>query len=258
MWPFQKLVGKGTQLFLWLSLFPLMSLLRLSWQDIGFNGKNPFYRQLRQGMITGLLILGPIIALLYALDIRDLKTDKIWTFVSLLKTLSGAFVTALLISLIEEPIFRGLLLTAIYKRMGLCIALLVSAVYYAGLHFLKTGLHIAYADLNVVSVSALLADALSNPFQWIHLQAFIALFMVGIFLGLVRLRMNLGLGFCIGCHAGWVFLIKMTKSMSDVNVNSDYFFLVSPYDGVIGPLVSIWLIAAVLFMLFYRKTMGKV
>ncbi len=249
----ERIVNKGTQLFLVLSIFPLMSLLKLHCEDIGFTGKSVFLRQLGQGIVVGIAVLAPVILLLNYLHIRELDHSKIWTATTLLMTLAGSLAAALIISLIEEPLFRGLLLTAMYRRLGLVAGIIISSCYYAGLHFLKTDLDVPYADLQWFSAFELVFDAFGNLFKMQNLPSFPALFMVGVFLCVARLKAGLGLGFCIGCHTGWVFLIKLTKSMTMVNVNAGYFFLVSHYDGVIGPLVTLWLILAVAGYLWYAR-----
>lgn len=257
--PIERIVNKGTQLLLVLSIFPLMNLLNLQGGDIGLPGKAVFLRELWQGILIGIAILGPIILLLYYLDIREFNYHKIWTVKKIIGTLLVSLVTAAIISLLEEPVFRGILITAMQRKMGVVAGIMISAMYYAGLHFLKTDLDVPYVDLRWFSAFELVIDAFGNLFNSQNLPAFSALFMVGIFLGTARLHAGMSLGFCVGCHTGWVFLIKLTKSMSTVNVDAASFFLVSHYDGVIGPLVTGWLVLVVAGYYGYNKrtTVGK-
>ena len=241
-----KLISKGTQLFLVLSIFPLVKYLKFSWKAIGFLEKPLFYQELRQGFIVGIAVLLPVISLLYFLDVREFDVTKQWTVFLVIKTvLFSALIPAFLISFIEEPVFRGILLSAQAKHFVKFMAVMIAAICYAGLHFLKTDLEIAYEDITVFSGFELIADALSNAMSVKNFSAFWALLMVGIFLGVARLYQGLGLGFCIGCHSAWVFLIKVTKRSSSLDHNADYFYLVSPYDGVIGSLVSVWLLIVI-------------
>ena len=99
----------------------------------------------------------------------------------------------------------------------------------------------------------LIADAFNNLFDLANIPAFIALLCVGIFLGCVRNRLPQSIGLCIGIHAGWVFTIKMTSAFFDRNKQSDWLFLTSSYDYVIGPLVSFWLILMTLALLYYTS-----
>ncbi|MFZ2312129.1 MAG: CPBP family intramembrane glutamate endopeptidase, partial [Methylobacter sp.] len=83
-----------------------------------------------------------------------------------------------------------------------------------------------------------------------------ALLMVGIFLGVLRAQVKESLGLCIGCHTCWVWQIKMSKSLFNTDFNSEYLYLVSSYDGVVGPLVTVWLILAVGSYFVYKKVQG--
>ncbi len=250
----ERLVNKTTQVFLVLSIFPLRKVLQLSWRDIGFNGKNTFFAQLWQGAAVGLATLGPVILFLYVLDIRVLDVYKIWTVSAVLETIFVSLLAAFAISFLEEPVFRGVLLAGLERRLGLWISIVVSACYYGILHFLKTDLEVPYQELTWYSGFVLAFDAFGNLFNPVNFPAFLALVMVGIFLGVARLKAGLGLGFCVGCHAAWVLLIKITKSITNRNYESEYFYLVSLYDGVIGPLVTGWLLLVVLLYLFYSRS----
>lgn len=79
---------------------------------------------------------------------------------------------------------------------------------------------------------------------------------VGIFWGLVRIRASANLGLCIGCHAAWVWQIKVSKSLCSTDLNSEYGFLVGHYDGVIGWLVAGWLSCFLLAYWGYRRFCG--
>lgn len=250
----ERLVNKGAQVFLVLSIFPLRKILQLNWGDIGFNGKNIFFRQTGLGFTAGLVTLGPVILLLYVLDIRILDAARIWTLTSVLEVVSVSLLAALAISFLEEPVFRGVLLAGLERRLGLWMGIVISACYYGSLHFLKTDLEIPYQEMNGFSGFELAFDAIGNLFKPENFPAFLALVMVGIFLGVARLKAGMGLGFCIGCHTAWVLLIKITKSITNRNYESEYFYLVSHYDGVIGPMVTGWLMLVVVTYLFYSRS----
>ena len=242
----ERIVNKGTQIFLVLAIFPLRRILNLNWGDIGFTGKKTFYVQLMQGLAAGIATLGPVILMLYILDIRVLDAAMVWTMGGILKTVSISLLAAFAISLLEEPVFRGVLLVGLERRLGLVMGIIISACYYAGLHFLKTDLDIPYDELNWFSGFELALDAFGNLLKPDNISAFLALVMVGIFLCVARLKAGLGLGFCIGCHTAWVLLIRITKSTSDLNYYSENLYLISHYDGVIGPMVTAWLMLVVI------------
>jgi hypothetical protein len=62
-----------------------------------------------------------------------------------------------------------------------------------------------------------------------------------------------GLGLCIGCHASWVWLIKMNGSVFNANYGSEYIYLISSYNNVVGPLVTGWLGFAIICYFAYKK-----
>ncbi len=237
-----KLISRLSQLLLVLSIFPLRHYLNLSWTELGFTKKSLFIKQIGTGFIAGLITLLPVFLLLYNLGVNVFDDTKIWTVAKIVSKTSIALLLALLISLVEEPLFRGLLLTSLQKQLNLATAVLVSAIYYGSLHFLETSREIAYSQLTFSSGFYLFAEAIANWLNPAMLSAFIALVMVGLFLGVVRTQIPQSLGLCIGLHASWVWQIKLTKMFFNPNYFSEYFFLVSAYDGLVGPLIAGWLL----------------
>jgi hypothetical protein len=48
----------------------------------------------------------------------------------------------------------------------------------------------------------------------------------------------------------------MSKSLFNTDSSSEYLYLVSSYDGVIGPLVTAWLSLAIIGYFVYKKVQG--
>lgn len=251
--PFDKVISKATQLFLVLSIFPTMAIMGINKEQLGFAGRSLFLKQLLHGFCLGFVTLIPVFIVLYMLEINVLDETQIWTLRLVAKKMLIAISLALIISLIEEPIFRGILITGLNKKLPVMAAVLISSFYYAGLHFLDSSIEIPYQDVKLSSGFILLQDAFANLLNPNILSAFFALLMVGIFLGLLRTQIKSSLGLCIGCHTCWVWQIKMSKSLFNTDFNSEYVYLVSSYDGVIGPLVTVWLMLAVCGFWLYRK-----
>ncbi len=251
--PFRKVISKSTQLFLVLSIFPAMAYLKLSKEELGFAARPEFLKQLLKGFGLGFITLMPVFVALYVLKINVVDESHTWTAVLLAKQLVLSLLLALIISLIEEPIFRGILLTGLSKKLPVMAAILISSTYYAALHFLNSKTDIPVQELNLFSGFKLLGGAIANLFNPDILSAFFALLMVGIFLGILRTRVKAGLGLCIGCHTCWVWQIKMSKSLFNTDFTSEYLYLVSSYDGVIGPLVTGWLLFAIAGYFVYQR-----
>lgn len=256
--PVQKVINKTTQVLLILSIFPAMAWLKLTKTDLGFAGRAVFIKQLGQGFGLGFATLIPVFIVLTVLKINVLDETQTWTMAWFLEKSSIAVLLSLLVSLIEEPLFRGILLASLLKKMPLPAAVVVSSAYYASLHFIKSTRDIPVADLTLANTFSLLAEAFANLFNPDILTAFLALLMVGVFLGLLRTERQASLGLCIGCHTCWVWLIKMNKTLFNTDFTVDAAFLVSPYDGVIGPLVTGWLLLAVLGYWLWRRWVGRV
>jgi uncharacterized protein len=254
---FRKIIKKASQVFLVLSIFPAMRYLKLDKSDLGFAAKPIFFKQIGLGFGLGFITLMPVFLTLYLLGVDVVDQAQPWTFVWLSKKLAIELSLALLISCFEEPVFRGILLTGLRNKMSVGVAILISAFYYAILHFLDSKTQIPTPEINLFSGFKLLGEAFTHLLNPEILSAFWALFAVGIFLGLLRTQVKASLGLCIGCHACWVWQIKLSKTLFNTNPNSDYLFLVSSYDGVIGALVTAWLTLAIVAYFLYRQIIRR-
>jgi len=250
----RKLVSKGAQIFLLLSIFPIRHYLKLTWSDIGFAAKPVFFKQIAYGLVLGLITLLPVMLVLYALDISVIDQSKEWTAAKVGIKVSLALLLALLISFGEEPLFSGILLAGLRKKVMVGLAAFLTATYYAAFHFVKTKTHIPYEELSITSGFELIAEAFANVLNPDITSAFIALLVVGLFLVTIRTQFKNSIGICIGCHAAWVWQIKMGKAFFDTNPESEYYYLVSDYyDGIIGPLVSVWLSLGIVAYFIWKK-----
>jgi membrane protease YdiL (CAAX protease family) len=248
---FRAIIKKSTQLFLVLSIFPAMHYLGINKFDLGFAARPKFIKQVFQGVGLGIVTLMPVFIALYLLGVNVVDESQTWEAFSISKKLLLELSLALLISFFEEPVFRGILLTGLSRKMSAWAAIAISAFYYAILHFLDSKTQIPVQEINLFSGFKLLGEAFNHLFNPEILSAFFALFAVGVFLGIIRMGMKTSLGLCIGCHACWVWQIKLSKSLFNINPDSDYLYLVSSYDGVIGPFVTVWLtVAMIAYYLF--------
>lgn len=250
----RKIVSKAAQIFLLFSIFPLRHYLKLTWSDIGFAPKATFFRQVSHGFLLGLVTLLPVMIVLYSFDISIIDQTREWTTGKVIIRISLALLLALLISFAEEPIFTGILLAGFRKKMAVGLAVFLSATYYAAFHFVKTKTDIPYEEITISSGFELMGEAFSNVLNPDITSAFIALFVVGLFLATIRTQFKSSIGICIGCHAAWVWQIKIGKDFFNTNSHSEYYYLVSSYyDGVVGPLVSIWLTLGIVAYFVWKK-----
>lgn len=249
----RKVISKGTQVLLVLSIFPLMSWLNMTWSELGFANKSQFFRQMGLGLLLGISTLLPVLLVLYGLDIHVVDQTRDWTVGKAATKIAVALLLALLISCFEEPVFRGLLLTSFRRKAGAALAIFISSFYYAALHFVKTKTKVPYQELSLESGFRLMGEAFGNWLNPEIFSALLALMVVGVFLAVIRTQFTDSLGVCIGCHAGWVWQIKVSKDFFNTNQQAEYYYLVSSYDGVVGPLVTVWLSLAIVGYYVWRK-----
>jgi membrane protease YdiL (CAAX protease family) len=251
-----KIISKTTLFFLVLSIFPAMAWLKISRNDLGFAAGKKLLKQIPRGFALGLLTLLPVLIVEYLFGIHTIDQAKHWTGLLIAQKMVLTLLLSLLISVIEETLFRGLLITALGRKMPICASVAVSAVYYASLHFLHSHSQIQSDQATLSSGFQLLGEAFGNLFNPNNFSDWLALLMVGIFLGILRTRASASLGLCIGCHTAWVWQIKMSKSLFTTHHDSEYGFLVGYYDGMIGWLVAGWLASFLLAYWAYRRIRG--
>jgi hypothetical protein len=253
----RKLITRLTQALLLLSIFPAMAYLKFNKEDLGFTARPTFLKQIPQGFGIGLLTLMPIFIMLYVLGIDVVDESQPWTAGLIAEKTILSLLLALLIAVVEESVFRGMLLAGLKKHMPVVAAVLISSAYFAALHFLDSKTEIPPQDFNLISGFILLGEAFTNVLNPKNASAFLSLLTVGAFLAVLRTQVKESLGLCIGCHAGWVWQIKMNGSLFNTDYNSEYLYLVSSYNHVVGPLVTGWLTLAILSYFVYKRIRDK-
>lgn len=251
--PLSKIITKSTQLFLVLSIFPAVAYLKFNKSDLGFAARAVFLKQVLQGFGLGFITLMPIFITLYILGIDVVDQSEPWTAGFIVKKIMLSLLLALLIAAFEESVFRGVLLAGLKKNLPVIAAILISSIYYAALHFLDSKTEIPFQQAQLLSGFTLLGEALANVLNPENASAFLSLLVVGAFLAVIRTQAKESLGLCIGCHAGWVWQIKMNGTLFNPNLNSEYLYLVSSYNYVVGPLVTGWLSTAIIGYYVYKK-----
>ena len=160
-----------------------------------------------------------------------------------------------MISIIEESFFRGIM---IQKGNGLVITASVvfsGSLIYSLFHFIKIPLIV---DENIFWYTGLieLFNVFANFFKIISLDSAVTLFVFGILLGIIRVRQQ-SISYCIGIHAGFIFLIKTFKQNSSVNYNSTYNSFLSSHDQFTGNLATMWIFIILIIYLVYISKSKK-
>lgn len=237
----QRVMGRIAQLFILLGLWPFLWLMGVAnRQALGVApARADLLRAIWGGWLLGVAILGSLVLAELYLGVRIPDLDGLHPL-SLLEKALAALIGGLLIGLLEELFFRGALYSAIRRHASVGAAAVGSAALYALVHFLKPHELPPGVVFDWAGTWSMFLHVFVSLFQWQHLDSLIALFSAGLFLALVRERSG-HIGWSIGLHAGWVFVIQLTRRVTDGDEASSLAFLAGQYDGVIGWLAAFWI-----------------
>jgi membrane protease YdiL (CAAX protease family) len=204
-------------------------------QSLGFDlRRREFLRQLLTGLGLGAAIILPLIAALYALDVRTVVAELHQNAALLPKLLLTGLASGLVVALIEETFFRGALFSAVRRESGIFLAIVLPSLLYASLHFLGGRLNVPTEQIGWGSGFAVLGEMfIKYQHPAAIADSFLALFFVGTLLALVRARTN-SVAAPIGMHAAWVCVITLVRGTSYLNPDAPASWLVGSYDGVLG------------------------
>ena len=220
----------------------------LSFSAFGFSGKpGKFIINLFNGFAYGLAIMLIIEIILFLLQIHKFDPYRsIWLF-SNISFLYKALFAAVLIASLEELIFRGAFFSGLHKEAGAFIAVFFTSLVYAAVHFVRYPDLMIEINIGWLTGIEMMPDAFRRFQEWAITDYFLTLFIFGVLLSLLRLK-HKNIAACIGAHAGIVMLIKIADYFTNRTNNSEFNYLVSPYNSTYG-----WISFSVilLFTFFY-------
>jgi len=244
-WPFHKIVSRLWQLLLLIGLVVAVRRLGLrTREDWGYGlPRRQFLRQAGAGFAIGLATMLPMSMAIVALGIREFPADL--TVAVVLEGIATGVVTGLLVAILEETFFRGLMFRAVSRESGVAFAVAATALLYSAVHFLAR-VRVPAAEVEWDSGLALLGVALTNFANPLTIAAsFITLALVGVMLALVRARTG-AIAAGIGLHMGWISVIKSTTYTTDAVREAHYGYLIGSLDGYTGWLVASWALLMIL------------
>lgn len=158
-------------------------------------------------------------------------------------------------SLVEEFVFRGMLLGVFLRSFRPTWAIVFLSLIFSALHFLQPPDELVVSNpessLAGFEMLKLLAMRFLDPLSF--LNEFFTLFLVGIILSYARYA-TASLWLPIGLHAGWVFAYKLYGYIADrdSDLQADYQFLIGSdlKEGLI-PIVTL-IVTGTLVHLFSR------
>jgi uncharacterized protein len=201
--------------------------------------RGAFVRESALALALGVATMAAVVGAMSALGLLDWSRAAGTGPGSLARLVGLRALSALAVAFIEETFLRGAMHTGIERESGTAAAVLLTAFVYAATHFLASH-HIAPAAVTAGSGLELLAGTLhllAHPAG--ILDAFLALFAVGLVLGAVRAATG-NIAACIGLHAGWVWVMLVTHELTAPRVTAPLGFLLSRFDGFVGWLVLGW------------------
>jgi membrane protease YdiL (CAAX protease family) len=236
-----RVMGRLTQVLILLGLWPFLKAMGLgSRASLGYGAtRRDFLRALWRGWLIGVLILLALALALFSLGVIVPDQAREDWLSRLLEKLLQALLSGLLIGLLEETFFRGALFGAIRRHGGLASAVFWTAFLYALLHFMKPHSLPEGVGFDWAGAWQMFLHVFTGVLQWKHLDSMAALFLVGVFLALVRERTG-HIGWCVGLHAGWVFVIQVARHLTDGDPASPHAWLTGDYDGIVGWLAAAW------------------
>ena len=197
---FRKFFHRGLLIAAIVLLWPTARWVRVP--NVRALGLEPNPRQwadLCIGFVASFLMMAVLGAVLLGLGVVSMRSHFQWF------ALGKIAISAIVVSILEEWLFRGAILGLLNRAMNARGALLATSALFSILHFLKPDDHATAAQsIGWLSGFAVIPGAFAqfrNP--WLVLSGFTTLFCVGWILGWARLKTR-SLWMSIGLHAGWV------------------------------------------------------
>jgi len=224
--------------------------------SLGFTLPAPkFFAEVAKATLLGALLMLPVLATMVLLDMRELKDGVAPGFAGWAKLVCVGLGTGLVVALIEETFLRGAMQTAITRESGAALAIGLTSIVYAALHFVAGKYRVPPDQVNFGSGLDMLAEVLKSFAEPAALiDSFLCLVAVGVILGMVR-HLTGNIAACIGLHAGWVTVIYAVRETSRPT-SGPASWLMGEYDGFIGWMVLGWtlVIGWAIYLLYRRKS----
>ena len=236
---YERILSRSVLLFAAVGLIPLWRKLSLNAAEIGLA---PINRQIViPGYLLGLLLLGPLILFFTVTGFRVSNTAIDFAAWDWWRFLIIAFVSAWLVGVFEETLFRGVFFGRLRQSRSFGVAAVVSSLVYASVHFVRAPDDVVHESINFVTGFVMVSQAFSGLTVLSDIwDSFLALFLLGILFCVIRQRF--GLWACIALHSAWVFGIRTFKELTVRDVVNPFAGWVGSYDHFVGNLVTAWLL----------------
>jgi len=228
----------------WLSLFKKPA-------DSLFSGP----RQCGIGFVISSGIFGIMALLIHLLDWR------VWDHTVPIGEISNLVIKslqpAIAVSLLEEVLFRGFLMTVFLRAFRPFFAIVAISLLFTSVHFLQPPPDTTIANPYALSAGFEMLKLIGQRFLEPQLIAFsfCSLFLIGLILATARERTD-SLWLPVGIHAGWIFAaklyLKLTERHPDHPEGAGIYLKDSIQEGVI-PLATL-LVTGLVIVIYLRKS----
>jgi hypothetical protein len=206
--PFHRFLARA---LLGVALIGLVPLLRncgmLQWRALGLRNQRRPAPDILAGFLLGFASLAGVVVIALLAGGRLLGHPQ--SAAHLARGLFNAAVTAAIVAVIEEILFRGALFGILRKAMPWPAALIISSAIYSAAHFIPN--YDLAGPIHWYSGLALLREMFQGDPPL--LPTFFTLFVAGACLALAYQRTG-ALYFSMGLHAGWIFWLFACKLLT--------------------------------------------
>lgn len=237
------------------TLVAILALVRFTPQNFlkyGLTWKPDSLRWVAVGFSTGFYVLVLLAILKFSTGMAVWNVQQLSFFQWVLK-FTLIFATAFLIGTLEEFFFRGFIFTFFRDKLrwNLILAVLVTSVFYALIHFVGEKKPFIGPDPTFIDGLKLAAAPLMSLMEWKSFwRDAVGLFFFGVILNALVIRTQ-SLYLSIGLHAGCVFFVKSDGLFVDfLNDHPLLWGSAKMYDSFMG-----WIFLFLMGALLWR--MGK-
>jgi uncharacterized protein len=211
--PFHRFVNRAMLALGLIGLFPLLRSLGMnSAKALGLHEPRRWVWNGVTGYALGFASLACVAALTLAVGVRKLEARPPHEFASVI--LSAAL-SAVVVAILEEVLFRGALFGAMRKDRSLPVAVLLSSGIYAIVHFFERPPSPAVVEWTS-GLTTLLGMLAGFSDLGRLVPGFLTLLLAGAILA-IAYQYSGTLYFSIGLHAGWIFWLKIYRATTAGN-----------------------------------------
>ena len=210
--PFHRFLDRSIMGLALIGLWPfLRSVGADSLKELGLARSGGRLKQFGGGLLLGFVSLAAVAGFALAAGAQHLNGTV--PAAQLAENITGIALTAVVVAVLEEILFRGVLFGSLRKVFNWVFALGLSSLIYASVHFMESAKWTGTVTwLSGFELLPRLLRGIEDPHAFF--PGFINLTLAGGLLGLAYQRT--GSLYCsIGLHAGWIFWIKLYGLMTD-------------------------------------------